>query len=132
MASFDVDLTSDKIFSSHISRGRRISLNELVSHWKWEMEVLKSERSEWLVLTGDSEERHLKRYYENQEVYCDCCGSIIKSRPWEKNLDVYNGLCDRCVVELGFDRDDEVRKYLFEPPEIESVNIRIDGEKRRR
>ena len=131
MASFDVDLTQNRVFSSN-NKGFRLSLGELASRWKWEMDALKSEKDDWLVLTGDSEERELKRYYNNQEVYCDCCGTVIKSRPWDKPLDKYNGLCDSCLVDLGFDEDSRLKKYLFEKPEIESVSIRIDGEKKRR
>ena len=131
MASSDVDLTRNGIFSSFNRVNFKTVLGKIFKDLEYETNN-SDDKQKWLVLTGDKQERELKNYYLNQDIYCDRCGELIRKKPWEKVLDENNGLCDRCVIDCGFDRNDDVYKFLFEPPEIHSAIIRIDGDKRRR
>lgn len=61
-----------------------------------------------LVLTGDAETRHMKRYcidYEQDANMCDCCGCNINKKPWD--FKKTTKLCDACekFLEITQEKD---------------------------
>jgi hypothetical protein len=130
MATSKVDLTETKVLTRD-----KINYN-LKEVWeaihRENLKYLNSdERDKGIIPTGQSDEREFKRMYlGNEHNYCDCCGSLIRRKPYEYLLDTSGGLCNRCAVGCGFVSLDASKK-LFTVPPVKSAVIRIDGEKRR-
>lgn len=129
MATIENDLTQSRIL---LGKEFRISLfNDTSLRWfKNRSNLMKqtygyTKKDFQLVLTGNSEERELKRlWWTRENPTCECCGFEIKRKPYDKDT---GNLCIKCYIylEKEYSKKD---KYGFKiKPAMTSTIIRNDG-----
>lgn len=101
----NIDLTFNEMFSREpIS----IHLNHIKRHigFPWDMSkitIVESDNDLFPkfegIRTGDKEQRKIKELCENENTgdYCDCCGSYLKTIPWNRTY----GLCQKCMAHYA-------------------------------
>lgn len=133
MATLENDLTQSRIL---LGKGFNINLFDDTSlRWfKNRSNLMRqtygsTKKDFQLILTGNSEEREVKRLWWTREIpTCECCGIEIKRKPYDKDT---GNLCIDCYMYLEntYSKKD---KYGFKiKPPITSTIIRNDGFDRR-
>lgn len=119
MIKSNIDLTVNEIFSRRSKNDSVISLFSKVFHeYPWDIKVVFVE-SEFEnqkyepIYTGNKNDRYYKTLAEQECTgdYCECCGTYLKSIPWDRTF----GLCRRCIddMERNYGNNDEKYSRLW-------------------
>lgn len=92
----NVDLTQNRMFSrpSRIPNSRLIKLGNRKYPWDFSSNFDNWYISQSSVIElGNKEDREKQKIYKRAYGnYCDCCGELMNSHPWDKEI----GICHKC------------------------------------
>ncbi len=102
----NIDLTSNEMFSRE---SVSLQFNFIIKHiyglpWDMSKVAITKNDSDLIpkfegIRTGDKRCRELKELCERESTgdYCDCCGSYLKTIPWDRTY----GLCKKCMAHYA-------------------------------